>query len=689
MATRISQNKSHGLGAVAEVSKKFLHPSKLVDEKYPNMRGDHKVNGLLEIRRESKTVRRKEQMCIIFRHDDFPNKELHAVERWVKVTTAATSLFVTEQPTTEAMADPVEGATDNSVLPGDTINDMHQYLREGFTVDDDTRPNEENLLPQPANAGGVTYSNWGWDGIDPHKEANHRRNDPVFQEDPRRPIDAENILITIFISMLPWEFITTVILVETNKQMATPVTTGEFLKFLGLWLIMATTEGSKRDDFWSTKPISIFSGAPFRLNETLSGRRFRAILSALRLTSSLPPAFRDRFHPVRDLIDAFNENMKQVFKAGWISCLDESMSVWFNRWTCPGWMFVPRKPHPFGNEYHTICDGTWGVLYHMELVEGKHRAPELPVPKFSEHGKTVGLVLRCCSSLFSTGKCVIMDSGFCVLDALTRLRNFGVYALIMIKKKKSWPRGIDGEAIKSHMEPKAVGAADTLKGLHNGRSFNIFCQREPDYITMLMGTFGSQLEGGEEAKVSRWVQSENSTSATQVSFQLTEPFYLYYKYRGAVDAHNARRHAPISLEETWATKTWEHRVFAFIVAVCEINTYLVATNKFDVNSKEEYLQLRRKLAKSLMENRYDEGVQAAKRQRVQTFDDEHELLKAPTYATRFVAGEWNFSEHEKYPQRICTAKNCKRRIRTYCRCNPGIWLCMHHHGEHRFELKQS
>ena len=150
---------------------------------------------------------------------------------------------------------------------------------------------------------------------------------------------------------------------------------------------MATTEGNKRDNFWNSKPISIFSGAPFRLNQYMSGRRFKSILTALRLTSSAPPSFQDRFHPVRDLLDAFNKNMNQVFTPGWISCLDESMLVWFNRWTCPGWMFVPRKPHPFGNEYHTLCDGTWGVLYHAELVEGRHRPSQLPKPKFLEVGK--------------------------------------------------------------------------------------------------------------------------------------------------------------------------------------------------------------------------------------------------------------------------------------------------------------
>eukprot|EP00957_Ditylum_brightwellii_P075855 5765177-Ditylum_brightwellii.AAC.1 len=30
-------------------------------------------------------VNKKEQVCIVFHHRSFPNKEVHAVERWVKV----------------------------------------------------------------------------------------------------------------------------------------------------------------------------------------------------------------------------------------------------------------------------------------------------------------------------------------------------------------------------------------------------------------------------------------------------------------------------------------------------------------------------------------------------------------------------------------------------------------------------
>ena len=59
------------------------------------------------------------------------------------------------------------------------------------------------------------------------------------------------------------------------------------------------------------------------------------------------------------MIATFNEHMAKIFLVLWV--LGELMSIWHNRWTCPGWLFCPRKPHPFGNEYHTACCGLLGI----------------------------------------------------------------------------------------------------------------------------------------------------------------------------------------------------------------------------------------------------------------------------------------------------------------------------------------
>ena len=179
---------------------------------------------------------------------------------------------------------------------------------------------------------------------------------------------------------------------------------------------------------------------------------FESILMALTFTDIEPPSFVDHFWEVRQMISEWNINMKNVFIPSWISCLDESMSIWFGRFTCPGWVFVPRKPHPFGNEYHSICCGLSGIMCAIELVEGKDRPKELGKPDgYSKGGATVGLLLRLTKSLYHTGKCVILDSGFCVLKGLVELRKVGVFASAVTKKPRFWPKYANGQAIDEKM----------------------------------------------------------------------------------------------------------------------------------------------------------------------------------------------------------------------------------------------
>eukprot|EP00957_Ditylum_brightwellii_P007144 542596-Ditylum_brightwellii.AAC.1 len=90
----------------------------------------------------------------------------------------------------------------------------------------------------------------------------------------------------------------------------------------------------------------------------------------------------------------------------------------------------------------------------MEIVEGQDRPSERPKPQYDKKGKTMGLLLRLCQSVYSTGKVVILNSEFCVLDKIINLRKMGVFASALIKKCHYWPKHIDGEAIKNYMSTK-------------------------------------------------------------------------------------------------------------------------------------------------------------------------------------------------------------------------------------------
>ena len=103
-------------------------------------------------------------------------------------------------------------------------------------------------------------------------------------------------------------------------------------------------------------------------------------------------------------------------------------------------------------------------------MEGKDRPPELGKKKYEEKGKTVGLMCQLTAPIHHTGKVVIMDSGFGVLEGLLQLKGLGVHGSAVIKKRCYWPKYIDGENIKEHHELHKVGQADALLGMKDRAS---------------------------------------------------------------------------------------------------------------------------------------------------------------------------------------------------------------------------
>jgi hypothetical protein len=288
----------------------------------------------------------------------------------------------------------------------------------------------------------------------------------------------------------------------------------------------------------------------------MSRTRFEEIMAKIRLTDKEYPPYSDKFFDVRQMIDAWNDNMKDNFVPSWISCLDESMCAWTSKWSCPGWMVVPRKPHPFGNEYHSICCGLSGIMYFIELVEGKTRPRELGPLPHSNFGKTAGLLLRMTQTIHGTGKVVIMDSGFCVLDGLPQLKRVGVYCSALIEKRKFWPKHVDGDKLAEHFHNKAVGTADARLGVKDGRSFYIYAMKEPDYTMMMMATNGNMQEVP-EGNAKRTYQNGDQTTTT--TFKYTTPFYNHFSSSDIKSMTTTQR----DTHQYRSKIVWEHGVGTF------------------------------------------------------------------------------------------------------------------------------
>jgi hypothetical protein len=345
----------HGVGADCTVLTKCIHPSEHVRKKHANLEKGHQTLVII-VGEETVKVRRKEQKCYTFRSDDYPNTILHAVKRYVNVVTEGTPETFFDQPTDDEANNVGAAAVEAPNMPlrtNDHNEDIQAFTVLGAIVDDDNLPAPENVPPPNQPRTQLAASNdvfsedgWGFQGTCPRKSNNHG-NLGASTNAPRK-IWASMSKHEYWLILFPCMYCKSIMLPEMNKKLApghSPIEWWEYLRWLGMWHLLATTDGHDRRSFWSMHSTDDprFKGAPFRLHDLMSRSRFEEILDVSTYFDQLYPAFKDDFHPIRQLIKAWNDNMLAIFVSAWIVCLDESMSLWTNMWTCPAWRWWKEK----------------------------------------------------------------------------------------------------------------------------------------------------------------------------------------------------------------------------------------------------------------------------------------------------------------------------------------------------------
>ena len=81
-------------------------------------------------------------------------------------------------------------------------------------------------------------------------------------------------------------------------------------------MLLTTADGWERKAFWELPKFSEdirYNGTPFRLNDIMSRCRFEEILT-VHCTHDIPfPPYKDCSHPIRQFVNAWNDNIKEVF----------------------------------------------------------------------------------------------------------------------------------------------------------------------------------------------------------------------------------------------------------------------------------------------------------------------------------------------------------------------------------------
>ena len=363
------------VGAKTTILVSHMHPKDVISRAYPNYVKMEKIEGLVVVLETSKPIHHEEKVVVVFHHppkgdwtEEFDCWVLH---QFVHVTEEGPEegLFSalngggdtnsgSEQATQPAPNNTEDPQKNQENIPtevvtildsaGATINDSDVELLRKMVpgmVDNDNQPLPENMPTeeeQNAPSQPQFFMAWEHSGSCFHcLEGGHKTKACInFNTDVKPTVEQ---LFEVFFFK---PFIMGTIILQMNKCLKEnrhcPLAYGEFLHWLSLWFLMATINGPDKVEFWSMGEVDYFVGAPMRLGSYMSRKHFESILKVLSISSQERPAFLDHFWEVCEILKAWNSSMVEQFTPSWVSCcLDESMSTWTNKYSCPGWMFVP------------------------------------------------------------------------------------------------------------------------------------------------------------------------------------------------------------------------------------------------------------------------------------------------------------------------------------------------------------
>ena len=158
------KRKKGGIGAVGAPFARFLHPSKVIQTKWPNDWKVRKCSGALIVGKGMHNVSRKMQLCYELRLPEFDDGTIfHIVVCNFSIITEGPTPF-DDEVTTGATAPPIGTRGSAPILADEPIfpqrpdvgrdTDVVEARANGIEVDDED-PAPENVVEQPPAAGQV------------------------------------------------------------------------------------------------------------------------------------------------------------------------------------------------------------------------------------------------------------------------------------------------------------------------------------------------------------------------------------------------------------------------------------------------------------------------------------------------------------------------------------------------------
>ena len=330
----------------------------------------------------------------------------------------------------------------------------------------------------------------------------------------------------------------------------TPTTRDEMYSFLALLLFQAYLKLPDMGDYWSTE--SLFDGNYAR-SMIPSRKRFKALLTFLKIVDHEQEDPDDRLRKVRFLYDTVCEKCQSLFVPGQCLSVDERMIKHKGRAVFK--QYLPKKPVKWGFKVFAVCDADTGMLCKFEIYTGQAGANDCD-------GLTHAVVLRLTEHLAGAGRILFTDNFYTSPALAESLLERGSHLVGTVRtNRRGYPMQLKTD-LKNFEKHAERGETRYV------REGNILVQQWKDRRVVSM--LSTVHRGDSHVMVTR----HTKVNGQHVELNIRQPTCVrdYNKNMGGVDTFDQRAAAYRTLRRT--NKYWKS-IFLDIIDIVAVNSFLL------------------------------------------------------------------------------------------------------------------
>ena len=142
------QKQRQGFGASCSVLLCYLHPSKLIYDRYPNKENRDTLVGIMITQIDIIRVDRREQLCIFMKHKDSGYHELKCIQKLIRfiIEGSETRVFKDSKEKNYWEEVAVKSYACETPIHATTQEEINDILSDGYKADDDRLPGPEKKI---------------------------------------------------------------------------------------------------------------------------------------------------------------------------------------------------------------------------------------------------------------------------------------------------------------------------------------------------------------------------------------------------------------------------------------------------------------------------------------------------------------------------------------------------------------